>query len=337
VKTLTVQTFATSGSTGAPVGWERTAEQLRAEAELLAALCAGDGVDGIVCYPPPEHLYGHLMSRSLPELLGVPVRPLGLTEPLDAAFAGLRRPLVATVPAALNPLTRSVALLGRLDRLTVVHSSAILPAAALRLIDRLDGQAKLVELFGSTETGLVATRRYPSPDYPEWTLAPDVRFGTGMRPDRESPLRVRSPRIAGQDGRPPAAEYELDDLVVPLDGQRFAWLGRRSRLVKVNGRRLNLDRVLDTIREGLGGDVPISCQPHADDLRGEWFRVLVEDEALVAAVARACRRLPAWQQPSAVTTSASIVDSRSRTHRTSGAEPGATTPRSAQSCVREER
>jgi acyl-coenzyme A synthetase/AMP-(fatty) acid ligase len=298
----TALTFATSGSTGAPVAWQRTAEQVRAEAVLLAELCGTGGVDGIVCYPPPVHLYGYLMGRALPELLGVPVRPIGLTDPPAPAFAGLRRPLVAALPAALGPLRRCLPVLRRLDRLTLVHSSAMLPVAATRLLDHLGRRARLVELFGSTETGLVATRLVATrrePHRPIWTLAPDVRFGSAMPVGREGQLRVRSPRIAAQPGQPPPTEYELDDIVEVVDERTFRWVGRSSRLVKVNGRRVNLDQVTDVLRDAVP-DMPIICRPHPDELRGEWFAVLVGDPRAVPAVATACRQLPSWQRPSAI-------------------------------------
>jgi acyl-coenzyme A synthetase/AMP-(fatty) acid ligase len=290
-------TFATSGSTGDPVAWDRTPEQVRAEAELLAELCGAADVDGIVCYPPPVHFYGYLMGRALPALLGIPVRQIGLTDPPAPAFAGLHSPLVAALPAALGQLGRCMPVLRALDRLTLVHSSALLPATAARLIDRLDGRAHLVELFGSTENGLVATRR--DPPRPVWTLAPDVRFGAGMPTAGDAPLRVRSPRIAGSHGRPPAAEHELDDIVEILDDRTYGWIGRRSRLVKVNGRRVNLDQVTDALAEA-APDVRFTCRPHADELRGEWFSVLVDDPRALSAVRAACRRLPAWQQPSVI-------------------------------------
>jgi hypothetical protein len=336
--------FSTSGSTGAPVRWERTAAQVRAEAQLLAVLCA-PGADGIVCYAPPEHLYGYLMGRALPDLLGVPVRPIGLTDPPGPAFAGLRRPVVAALPAALRPLLRCLPLLRGLERLTLVHSSALLPYAAVTLLDRLGPRARMVELFGSTETGLVATRR--DPHRPLWTLAPDVRFAPPLAPasagagpgaleaspppsslrslrslrssvrDDAGPgagpgphqLRISSPRIAARPGRPPAAEHELDDVVEIVDDRTFRWIGRSSRLVKVNGRRVNLDRVADTLRAAVT-DVSLDCRPHPDDLRGEWYAVLVDDPRAVTAVAAACRRLPSWQQPSAVRSRETTSDRR---------------------------
>ena len=298
VATVGVVEFATSGSTGEPVRWRRTVEQLDAEAALLASVCGAggaDGIDGIVCYPPPRHLYGYLMGRALPDLLGVPCRQVGVTDPPQRAFAGLRRPLVAALPAAFAALRRALPVLRRLDRTVVVHSSAMLPAAGPRLVSELDGRARLVELFGSTETGLVAART----GGPLWTLAPDTRFAAPLAAGYEGALRVCGPRLAHRPDRPAPTDHVLDDLVSIVDDRTFRWLGRLSRLVKVNGRRVHLDAVQDALREAVS-EVSIEVRATGDEVRGEWFDVVVGDPGAVRAVAAACRRLPAWQQPRTV-------------------------------------
>ncbi|HSV64847.1 MAG TPA: hypothetical protein VLJ59_02925 [Mycobacteriales bacterium] len=286
--------FATTGTTGEPVRWTRTAGQIHAEARLLAELC-GAGIDGIACYAPPAHLYGYLMGRALPELLGVPCRQVGLTDPPAAALAGWRRPLVVALPASFAPLVRAVPVLTGLDRLVVVHSSAALPPAAGRLLGALDGTARLVELFGSTETGLIGWRHGVNDT--DWTLAADVWFGAGLGAGVER-LRVRSPRLARRAGMPQPAEIETDDLVRVLDGRTFRWLGRRSRLVKVNGRRVNLDHVHAQLADAVP-DVAFGCRPERDELRGEWFSVCAEtaDPRLLTALEDAARALPPWQRP----------------------------------------
>ncbi|MFD0823844.1 hypothetical protein ACFQ0D_37220, partial [Micromonospora zhanjiangensis] len=200
------------------------------------------------------------------------------------------------------------------------HSSAALPEDAAAVLAALGPGARFVELFGSTETGLVATRT--SPDDPEWTLAPDVTFGAGSltRPDTEAsagadhdtllpaasgsrseapagpgtfgpggarpvPLVVRSPRLARRPGEPVPTELRLDDLVTVTGPDTFRWHRRRGELVKVNGRRVELDAVLARLAVAAPG-VRLSARPHRDGLRGEWFTVLVHtaDAAAVAAV-----------------------------------------------------
>jgi acyl-coenzyme A synthetase/AMP-(fatty) acid ligase len=277
--------FATSGTTGEPVTWLRTEDQLRAEAAILAELTDAGQADGIVCYAPPTHLYGHLMGVVLPELTGLPCRFLAVTE---SPTSGLRRPLIAALPAAVTTMARNLSALRRLDRLTLVHGSAELTEAAADLLAARP--ARLVDLFGSTETGLVGWRTDPTAD---WRPAPDVTLAS--EPDGR--LRVRGPRIAHRDGRP-ASDAVLDDLVVINPDGTFRWLGRATRLLKVNGLRVHLDQVEATLRAAVPG-AAIRCHAEPDPVRGEWFSVLVSG-ADVDAVRSACGTLPAASRPRTV-------------------------------------
>ncbi|NRQ37773.1 acyl--CoA ligase [Nonomuraea sp. NN258] len=291
-----VRAFRTSGTTGEPVTWLRDTGQLRAEAAILAELCSAGQADGIVCYAPPDHLYGYLMGLALPELTGLPCRILSVTAPLSSGFAGFRRPVVAALPAAVVTMARDLPTLRRLDRLTLVHGSAALTPAAVDLLAALDGRAELVELFGSTETGLVGRRSRHTDD---WRPAPDVTLAT--EPDGR--LRVTSPRIARRDGEPagPAGMRDtvLDDLVTVNPDQTFRWLGRANRLIKINGRRVHLDQVESALRDLVPG-ATLWCRAEPDAVRGEWFSVLVTESDRVEAVRTACRTLPAAARPRTV-------------------------------------
>ena len=291
--------FRTSGTTGTPERWLRTGGQIRAEARLLARLCVPTGADGLVCCAPPHHLYGHLMGRAVPKELGLPCRGLALTESPAPALAGWRRAVIAAVPASFAQLARSLPALAALEELVIVHSTAVLPPAAHELLAALGTRARLVELLGATETGLVAYR--PHAERTEWTLADDVQLDPPLAPGAAGTLAVRSGRLARRPDMPYPAATELDDVVRMVDERTFHWLGRRSRLVKVNGRRVHLEAVEAHLREAAPG-VALSCRPERDGLRGEWFSVVVGDaepEAL-GALRVASRRLPSWQQPRAI-------------------------------------
>ncbi|MER5865156.1 AMP-binding protein [Kitasatospora sp. NPDC002040] len=291
--------FATSGSTGEPQRWLRTLAQVDAETELLIGLCADEsadqGVDGVLSFAPPRHLYGHLMSLALPRRLEVPCLQAGLTAPLARTVARWRRPLIAAVPAAFAVLGRCLPELAGAERITLVHSSAVLPPAGLKLLADLGERARLVELFGSTETGLIATRPGGTED---WTLAADTRFAMDSESDQ---LRVSSPRLARRPDGPPPTATTTGDLVTVLNGRTFRWRGRSNRLVKVNGVRVGLDRVAARLSEAVPG-VPISCRAEPDPLRGEWFTVHAgtDDPRVLAELAAAVRALPAAERPRAL-------------------------------------
>jgi acyl-coenzyme A synthetase/AMP-(fatty) acid ligase len=94
----------------------------------------------------------------------------------------------------------------------------------------------------------------------------------------EAPLRVRGPRLAYDETGTQLAEWELDDVVRDIGDRRFVFEGRRSLLVNINGRRVYLDRVEDSLRAA----VPcrdLACLPVRDDVRGEGFDVLIVPDA----------------------------------------------------------
>ncbi|MET9954791.1 acyl-CoA synthetase [Streptomyces sp. NPDC006339] len=283
--------YRTSGTTGGPVTWWRGRDQLDAEAELLAGLFADARPDLVVTHAPPEHLFGHLMGVLVPRLLGVPATRLHL---LDGLPADCARPLIAAVPATWWALGHAARALGRYERVEVVHSTAPLPeraAAVCAAHERL----RLTELHGSTETGLVGVRRGGAG---AWELARDVTPVGPWLPGTERRLSVSGPRLArtAPDAALPDA-FVLDDLVVPAGPRSYRLVGRRARLVKVNGRRVNADGVLNRLRAAVPG-CRLSWTPVSDPVRGEWYEILAEDPATVPRVAHAVSTLlPPAERP----------------------------------------
>ncbi|MFY1587095.1 hypothetical protein ACN267_21605 [Micromonospora sp. WMMD734] len=290
--------FTTSGTTGPPVAWRRTRHQLVAEAELLAGLLP-DGVRAVTTYAPDHHLYGYLLNRLVPQILGVPLRSASVIDPLSDPTSGL---LVVAVPSAWWQIERSLPRF-RHDPVTVVHSTAALPRRAGEVLTRLPG-LRLCELHGSTETGLVGVRRAPDDD---WTLAEDVTIADEDRHDGPRPLRVRSPRLARRAGTAQPDEHTLDDTVIVTGPRTYRLTGRRNRLVKVDGHRLDVSRVERELEDLVG--VPVACRIFRDELRGEWYEILVPGgEHRRRHVLRAVSYLlPAAHRPRAVRSSHSSL------------------------------
>lgn len=290
-------TFSTSGTTGEPVEWVRTTAQLDAETRLLADLLDGPDLDAVLTHAPQAHLYGHLVGDRLPRLLSLPVHRVPVAKPFH--LAGARHPLLVTLPASFSVLARSLRGLDGARRVTIVFSSAEIPQLARTVTAALGDRGRLVELFGSTETGLVASRVFA--ESPEWTLAPDVRFGAELTATGSGRLAVLGPRLARRAGQPVPVGITLDDLVSVVDDRTFRWHGRVSRMIKVNGRKVDLDAVLGVLATA-APSATLSCRPEADDVRGEWFTVTVapDDPATRHALDAAITTLPAWQRPRAV-------------------------------------
>ena len=258
--------FRTSGHTGKPAAWIRSGAQLAAEVAQLTEIARIRECDGIVSFAPPRHLYGLLFGYCAPASLGLPVWHLAASDwlALDLDALELRRPLLVALPAVL-PLLRSV------EQATIVHSTSVLPDVG-REVARLP-RVELVELFGATETGLVAHRRVDGRVEPPWLLADDVE-AVGARPGAVGILTVSSPRIGRRPGERQPQTLALGDEVEHLDRRRFRFVGRASRLVKVDGKRLDLDAVERALRHTLRC-ADLACLPRRDAVRGEAYDLLV--------------------------------------------------------------
>ncbi|HVK24950.1 MAG TPA: hypothetical protein VM677_26625 [Actinokineospora sp.] len=265
--------FATSGTTGDPVTWFRTQDQLAAETHLLAELVGT--VEQVVSFAPPHHLYGRLFGVELPRLLGVDVVPAWddpLTLPTLATDV-----LIVCVPSTWSLLRRHLPTLAE-RRVVATHSTARTTLSCYDVAAALPGLAG-IELLGSTETGAVATRRIDPVErhQTEWTLLPDV--DQVADPDR---LHVRGPRIGRRHdmARPPGS-WLMPDLITPTGPRTFRHLGRAGRLVKVNGKRCDLSAIESLVR--VTAQVEVECVPVVDQIRGEHYDLYYTSETLTPA------------------------------------------------------
>jgi acyl-coenzyme A synthetase/AMP-(fatty) acid ligase len=268
--------FHTSGSTGPSRCWQRSRDKVWLEAGMLAGLIAPDRPEAVVSFVPPKHLFGALATVLVPAHLGIAVW-------YRAAFVGEmpdlphRRIAVMATPWIFQLLLQHIDWVRRFDHITVLYGGAMLPATAGKFLKEAGRErAAVVEVMGSTEAGGVATRRFNEGEPPSWTLFPDVSFAEPAMADvrEEIPLAVRSPRMAFQPGEQPPPRWVADDLVVPVDDRTFRLVGRSGRLVKVNGRRINLDDAEHAVRAVLGC-ADLALVPVADEVIGEHVELLV--------------------------------------------------------------
>ena len=217
----------TSGTTGAPTPnvklWGALAQGARAEAQALGIdRLAGATLVGTV---PPQHMYG-LESTVLLVLQhrfamygGRPFYPRDVRE----ALARVPAPRVLiTTPVHLRALDLDDTPLPPLARI-VSATAPLAPAAAARAEDRY--RAPVLEIYGFTEAGMVASRR--TLDGETWRLLP----GVALRSDGDA--------WWAESGHVPAPA-RFGDLIDVLDGERFVLRGRASDVVNVAGKRASL-------------------------------------------------------------------------------------------------
>lgn len=218
----------TSGSTGAPKAnpkrWRDFADGVQQNLAALAGLYNEDA-PSIVATVPPQHMYGVEMSVLLPLLGNAAVhsgRPF-FPDDIAAALRAIDAPrLLVTTPVHLRALVESGVELPRLAG--IVSATAPLPQAlAAAAEQRFGGEVR--ELFGSTETCIIARRRTAIDD--AWTPLPGVRLQP--QPDGTAVEAAHLP-----------APVVLADLVQLLPDGRFLLRGRQADLLEIAGKRASL-------------------------------------------------------------------------------------------------
>lgn len=221
----------TSGSTGAPMPhgkrWDLLNVNLRAEAARLAEALGRADLQGVILVGtvPAHHMYG-FESTVLLALLGgaafAAERPF-FPGDIVRVLASVPRPRVlVTTPFHLKTLVESGLALPPVD-LTLCATAPLSPQLATRVEAALGGP--LVEIYGCTEAGQVATRR--TTDGPEWRTFD----GLALSGDGEQVV------VCG--GHVPVPT-PLADVLEVLSPTRFRLLGRSNDLINVAGKRSSL-------------------------------------------------------------------------------------------------
>jgi acyl-coenzyme A synthetase/AMP-(fatty) acid ligase len=218
----------TSGSTGVPSPNMKTWGSFHASnAGNVAMLQAAVGPRfGLVATVPPQHMYGIEMSVLLPLLGEAGVHAGRPFFPADVAAALAELPVprvLVTTPVHLRALVESG--IGLPPLAAMVSATAPLAVELAVAAEQRFG-APLLEVFGSTETCVFASRRTAAEA--DWTLYDGVTLHP--QPDGTS---VDAPQLA--------APVTLADIVSLADGGRhFRLRGRHADLLEIAGKRASL-------------------------------------------------------------------------------------------------
>jgi acyl-coenzyme A synthetase/AMP-(fatty) acid ligase len=214
----------TSGSTGTPLPYRKTWGRL--------ARCVCDGaprlglLDGrahvLIGTVPAQHMYGFESTVLLALVSGNAFCANRPFYPADvaAAVAAVPRPrALVTTPVHLRTLLASGIDLPPMD--LVVSATAPLEPDLARAVEAKFG-ATLLEIYGSTETGQIATRRTSAS--PVWRLWPGVR------------LKNSNDQVFAHGGHVEQLTAMQD--VIEITGEdEFLLHGRTADLVNVAGKR----------------------------------------------------------------------------------------------------
>ena len=222
----------TSGSTGTPQAHTKLWRSFSRSSALNAMRMReclepvyGSAQPWIVATVPPQHMYGLETSVLLALLSDMAVhagRPLFPAD-IAAALEEVPEPRVlVTTPVHMRAIVASGQKFPRVA--LVLSATAPLDAELAKQVEsQLD--TTLLEMFGSTETCVIATRRTSSEQ--SWHMYPEVV----LEPDAEG-VNVNAPWFA--------AQMRLQDVIERQPGNRFVIRGRNADMVDVAGKRASL-------------------------------------------------------------------------------------------------
>ena len=222
----------TSGSTGLPVAhpkhWDKLVINVQSEGARLG-IVPGSGY-AIVGTVPPQHMYGFestvlvALQNGAAFEAGKPFYPADI----ERAIAGVPRPrALVTTPFHLRAWLTEMALPSSLDLL--VSATAPLAIALAEEAERKTG-ARLLEIYGSTETGQLATRR--TTETTEWTTFDGIVIHQVGAPSLSTSVA---------SGTQVEGHVRINDVLELKSERVFILHGRTADMVNVAGKSTTLD------------------------------------------------------------------------------------------------
>jgi acyl-coenzyme A synthetase/AMP-(fatty) acid ligase len=218
----------TSGSTGRPKPfakkWGAVVREAKTGGHRLGLAPGARGA--IIATVPPQHMYGFVASVMIPLQFGHatcrdrPFYPEDVRSALDAS--PFPSPVLVITPAQLRACVLEKSAFPALS--FILSSAAPLPPSIAQEAEA-SFRTRVVEYYGSTETGAIASRRQSESE--AWSTFDGVRVD------------------AHADGFEVHAEYfdepvVLNDVVEIDSPTQFRLVGRSSDLVKIGGKRTSL-------------------------------------------------------------------------------------------------
>ena len=231
----------TSGSSGKSKMIEKTLAQMIKEGEYLAGELNFSSQNTFFSSVSHRHMFGLTFKVFLPLVLGARVIADELNYPEAILGLDLANHVFIASPVLLRTLTQSPAA-SSLKGLSGIVSAGSPLKKELR--DKLGKicDARIIEIYGSTETGIVAR-------------------------DEGRGLRLFSAVNAGLDGRgalnvsSPWCDFFQTNDAASIGDNRLALQGRIDRIVKLNDKRVSLESIEAKLLEsGLLADC--YCAPH---------------------------------------------------------------------------
>ena len=239
----------TSGSSGEAKIIVKTAEQLWLEAETVTQILPFSSEEDVYLTGTVsvQHFYGLTYRVMLPLYRSWVIGRLQHDFP-DKLIVDSQRPYKTvwiSSPTLLIHLGINHPKLDKFNLIGVVTSGGVLDESEAQNISQLLN-APLIEGYGSTETGVIATKQNSK----YWKVVPQAEIGV----NDQGALWIKSNRV-------PHLEQTAD--AVEFYEQGFILLGRIDRIVKLGDKRVSLARIeLDLNKNQLVTDSYVGLHPN---------------------------------------------------------------------------
>lgn len=241
----------TSGSTGAPTPNLKYWHTFQVGTLSNAAMVLDDATSriNVVATVPPQHMWGMETSILLPLFANVtisdvtPFFPQDIADALDAMPAPK---LLVSSPVHLETLLKSGVKINEVSKI-LTATAPLSRELAVRLENAFG--TRVQDVFGCSESGILATRRTANED--EWTYS--GIFDLTMTDDGV---------IISGEHLP--ADVKLPDIVELTAANRFRWIGRQHDMVNIAGKRGSLAEMNFRLREIAGVDDGVIFEPVDD-------------------------------------------------------------------------
>lgn len=231
----------TGGSTGKPRSWSKTPRNLFGEAFYLAETLGIGADDLFLSTVPPQHIYGLLYSVLLPFVASARVLHRTCTFPREILGALQEEGATVLVSVPIHYGALRAEELQRFSLRLALSSAAPLDPGDAAFFLAKTGLA-INEIYGSTETGGMAIRAY-GVNHGSWE--PFLCLDWRILSER---LCVRSDFVSPDLPLDTEGFYLTADRVAEAGENRFRFLGRADHIVKIAGKRVDLEEIREKIR-----------------------------------------------------------------------------------------
>lgn len=221
----------TSGSSGVPKVVQKNFLQMCSEAKFLANFIEEtldiSSINHILSSVQQQHLFGLSFAVFMPWFLSTKPK-VEKTEPFIEAIMDLSTDVLIASPTLLNNISQLECVSPNFENLKLIISAGSPLSEATR--KRLKTHAKILDIYGSTETGVVA-----------YNLGEGLlKFSAvNLEQNQEQELIVSSPWCK---------KIQTSD-VANLQGDHITLLGRSDDIVKINDKRFSLYEMQSEIKK----------------------------------------------------------------------------------------